>query len=504
MPKRSITDEEIGLIKAMLARKMKNRDIQFYFNRQDRPVNSGRITGIRKGTYGPNVPPATESELDKFLASFKPAEVGAVVQSGSLSVEPTKAEIAKALFVKQADGKWHLGDGETDRHECKKDFDPKKLSSVLCAIAALSNNRGGFLFLGVSNAKCCAEGVSADFDGFDVAKLIDKAKTHLAPTPKITTKGSIDLDGTKVGFIHVEPHSDKPVIVSRDDGDRLKEGEILFRYAGQSARIKFTDLRDMLAERDRRAQMALATAAGKLATVGTSKALILDTERNVLDAEGREILIDEELAKNINFIREGHFDEVDGDPTLKLIGEVKPVNVQSHAAEKIVPKAISQEDILTAFLDQATVPNPSEFVIAGMSQPRLWLPLFYFVKQAGRTAEDMIADIKTVATSQKGKRQNLIDRLAGKKSALTTNLTQKAHTISQQIKKGVLSVPKEVKDVATFAQALTGIKATSADLADLLKALQECRRLAVDSDDSSALGAVFKAACRVDELFLEK
>ena len=44
MPKRSITDEEIGLIKAMLARGMKNKEIQFYFNRQDRAVNSGRIT----------------------------------------------------------------------------------------------------------------------------------------------------------------------------------------------------------------------------------------------------------------------------------------------------------------------------------------------------------------------------------------------------------------------------------------------------------------------------
>ena len=58
MPKRSITDEEIGLIKAMLARGMANKDIQFYFNRQDRAVNSGRITGIRDRSYGPEVPKA--------------------------------------------------------------------------------------------------------------------------------------------------------------------------------------------------------------------------------------------------------------------------------------------------------------------------------------------------------------------------------------------------------------------------------------------------------------
>src|SRR3546814_18376548 len=68
---------------------------------------------------------------------------------------------------------------------CSSDL-PKKLSPVLCAIAAMSNNRGGFLFLGVSNADCKAVGVSDAFAGFDVAKLMDKVKVHLAPTPVIT------------------------------------------------------------------------------------------------------------------------------------------------------------------------------------------------------------------------------------------------------------------------------------------------------------------------------
>lgn len=81
MPKRSITDQEIGLIRAMLARGMKNRDIQFYFNRQDRPVNSGRITQIRGVSYGPEVPQASETELDTFLSGFTPSEIGAVVGS---------------------------------------------------------------------------------------------------------------------------------------------------------------------------------------------------------------------------------------------------------------------------------------------------------------------------------------------------------------------------------------------------------------------------------------
>ncbi len=55
LPKRSITDEEIGPIKAMLARGIKSNDIQFYDNRQYRAVNSGRSTGIRDRSNGPDV-----------------------------------------------------------------------------------------------------------------------------------------------------------------------------------------------------------------------------------------------------------------------------------------------------------------------------------------------------------------------------------------------------------------------------------------------------------------
>ena len=111
MPRRSIEDVEIGLIKAMLRRGMRNRDIQFYFNRQDRPVNSGRITGIRSGDYGPEVPEATVAALEKFLATFKPAEVGVVIEPGEQR-ELTLVEKAQSRFAQRKDGNWYLADGQ--------------------------------------------------------------------------------------------------------------------------------------------------------------------------------------------------------------------------------------------------------------------------------------------------------------------------------------------------------------------------------------------------------
>ena len=87
--KRSISDEEIALIKAMVGRKMKNKDIQFFFNRPDRSVNSGRISDIKTGKYSNSalISPAKDKDLDAFLKSFTSADVSAsisVSEAGAL------------------------------------------------------------------------------------------------------------------------------------------------------------------------------------------------------------------------------------------------------------------------------------------------------------------------------------------------------------------------------------------------------------------------------------
>lgn len=130
MKTRSITEREIALIKAMLARGMKNKDIQFFFNRPDRSVNSGRISTIRSGSYSDSskIPAVPDDELEAFLRHFRqPVEIG-----GHNIIER-----AKALFRKSKDGTWKLEGGEHEGCECKLDFDPKKLAAIVKAVAAL-------------------------------------------------------------------------------------------------------------------------------------------------------------------------------------------------------------------------------------------------------------------------------------------------------------------------------------------------------------------------------
>ncbi len=53
---RNMSDEEVGVVRAMLAKGMKNDHVHFYFNRADRLINSGRIAQIRNGSYAKDVP----------------------------------------------------------------------------------------------------------------------------------------------------------------------------------------------------------------------------------------------------------------------------------------------------------------------------------------------------------------------------------------------------------------------------------------------------------------
>src|SRR6476620_6181403 len=121
MSRRTITENEISLIKAMLAREMKNKDIQFFFNRPERPVNSGRISTIRSGSYSNSakILAASDAELDAFLATERSERGLRAIASGTKS-ELSVAEKARAFFKKSRGGGWILAGGENQECECKQ------------------------------------------------------------------------------------------------------------------------------------------------------------------------------------------------------------------------------------------------------------------------------------------------------------------------------------------------------------------------------------------------
>lgn len=494
MARRSITDEEIGLIKAMLGRGMRNRDIQFYFNRQDRPVNSGRITGINSRDYGPEVPAATDAALDTFLAGFAPAEVGVVIEGGSPQ-EQTLAERALGRFAQRGES-WYLTDGETSDQECKAQFEPRRMEPIVRAIAALANNRGGFVFVGVQDAECRVIGMpDTAFQDTDIVRITDKVKTLLTPTPTFS-KDVIEVGGHSVGVIHVEKYGTPPVIVCRD-ASGLEDGTILFRYPGQSGKIKFGDLHVMLRERDRAATQSLLASASRLSEIGADRALIVDPDKGELDAGSKRIVIDRTLADQLEFIREGEFDEQAGAPTLRLMGNVHTIDQAGQVIERIEGQALDAETVLLAYLGRDVVRSPMQYICVSAKVQRQWLPIFYFVRLAGNDRDAAISELEATNAVYRVSKENALERLRGRRfafehptgaivevvAALQTDPVGdlRARFTDFQIVRGIRGLPDGFQPDGTLFELLRDIYRDS-------------------GEDANVRSGVFSAAARLDEL----
>jgi hypothetical protein len=120
---------------------------------------------------------------------------------------------------------------------------------------------------------------------------------------------------------------------------------------------------------------------------------------------------------------------------------------------------------------------------------------------SGSTNMEVAELVRHLRVAQKGKMRILIERLERSRSAFTKTATQLATKMAGEISRGTIKNPATIEEVAPFAQGLTAVKETTASLEELLDALRQSKRLAEAADDGGAMGAIYKAACWLDELF---
>lgn len=502
MGKRSITDIEIGLIKAMLLRSMKNKDIQFYFNRQDRAVNSGRITQIRDGTYGPEVPTASEQELNVFLSAFKPAQIGAVVSEAILQPEPTLPERAKALFAKMRAG-WLLASHETDRVECKETFCLKpegRFADPLRSIAGLANNAGGFIFFGVTelpDGSLQATGLTTDaFRLTDPAEINRCLAGALHPVPTFSTF-VITLEDITVGVIHIEKHDHPPVMATKNINTEIKEGAIYYRYVGETRVIKPGELQQIISYRE---QKAVAEFSRRMARIAVGSAATLDLDTGKVEGKQGSFLIDEQLLPKIQFLRQGQFKEETGAPALRLIGDVSAVK---PGQRETVRSNVTSEAVLLNFLKVSSVAEPLQYIMHSAHTARAWLPLFYYVAASKLSLEEVATTLAAERPTYKQRRDAAISRLKGTGPSALNRATGKAQVALAALLNGHLAAPLLISEVAVVAQAIQAIPPDTKMHFDWLKSiLLAAYDLTNETTDQHKLARslVYRAACRLDEL----
>ncbi|MCM0032075.1 AlbA family DNA-binding domain-containing protein [Sandarakinorhabdus limnophila] len=502
MARRSITEEEISLIKAMLARGMKNKDIQFYFNRQDRAVNSGRISGIRDRSYGPEVPTASDESLSAFIANFASpalAAPGIVVETAPAAPLDAMDEKVLRSFFAEASGAWHCTVGETDEFECKEGFSLRNFSKPLRTIAGYANNRGGYLFFGVKDkplgfAVC---GLADDrFTNTDQNKFSQTIRSVLEPTPRFRV-ASLKLDAMTVGVIHVEPHSAKPVIASKTEGD-VVEGAIYYRYPGETKAICYADLRAILDERDQRSREAILPMVQRLLELGPKDAMVANLADGQLEGGQRPIIIDQQLVERIKFIRDGQFDEVDGAETLRLVGDVSPVDLSSLTTIKTVRTELTEESIVRNFVGRVLVEEPLAYVRQASHEQSFLLPLFYYLHLAGQSREGAIADLQAHRNAKPNTAKEIVRRLKRQRTLFVAAGGKRLATLNQIREQSVGEI-KSASQAKAVMDAITGIAEGDSEIFEYANGLVN-QALEFWGTDRSLVSYLRKAASRLDEL----
>lgn len=491
-----ITNNEIALIKAMMKRGMKIADMQFYFNRQERPVNTGRFADIRAGRYGRSAEIAAAS--DEELQTFLDDHAAGRIQTEAGKPDPLAPATLKALFENIRKGTWRLLGNETDRVECKETFHPR--GNWLRAMAALANNQGGYILFGVRDndaeaGQLVVVGMRDDLlFTTDPLVLTRRIRSTFDPTPAFQV-GRVKFGKKVVGVIHVDQHPARPVVATKQDGD-VAEGDIYYRYPGQSLKIKYSDLRTLLDERDARVRAELQPMLNRLIQLGPGRAMVADLAANELTDGRRTIRIDKELAEKLTFIKEGHFVEKAGAPALRLVGDV-----HVGAGEPAIKKGIvNRGEMLADFIDDTSRADPVDYLRFAIEMSNgEWLPVRHFARLAGMDDARLMAFIDESGGRQANKktfRNRVTDADAAFQQAAGVPAAWLAKLIA-----GDEVHPSNAKEAGEIGRALQGIDDELPAPIERLRAIAgECLDAIAGTAVSAAGSYIRRGIARLDEI----
>lgn len=217
-------------------------------------------------------------------------------------------------------------------------FDKEFFHKCLRTIAGFANNQGGMLVFGVKNRPHELIGIDGIFlqAHEDNKTLSEKINLFFAPVIQFETEIRT-LNEKLIGIIYVQEARHKPIICKRQgEQDILREAAVYFRYQAETKEIQFADLFMMLErekDKERKQWFALVE---RTAKIGVDNVGLLDLRTGAVSGTSGSFLIDESLLPKLRFIQDGHFSETDGEPTLKLIGEVQSMStaltIEKHIA----------------------------------------------------------------------------------------------------------------------------------------------------------------------------
>ena len=229
--------------------------------------------------------------------------------------------------------------------EFKEQFNLAALADYFRDFAAFANNRGGYLIFGVKDAPRILIGMSAksieQFEKVDPERITGFL-LEIFSSDIHWEQATIEIDGQQFGVFRIMQSLNKPVIASKDEGkdQTIKNGEVYYRYGGRTQKIQSAELESIINYRIEQNNMHWMDLMSKIGSAGPQNAAILDTEKALIQKDDTRILVlNEDLASKLKFIKQGEFVEKDGATALQLVGDVVPIDqieVIKHVKEHLI------------------------------------------------------------------------------------------------------------------------------------------------------------------------
>lgn len=257
-----------------------------------------------------------------------------------MAFDPFAADELARLLESDAARPTLLKRRESKTLELKANFNLSDDAKVDYArtMAAFSNREGGYLMFGIRDRPHEKDGMqNTKLDELDPRVLSQFLQNHFSPN--IDWEHRVhEVDGKRFGFIYVWPAKRKPVvcIAANSKGKTLRDGDVFYRYQGETKLIGSSELHGLIEERIERERRSWQDLLRRTAQVNPPSVAYLDLESGRLSGVEGSLMIGQDVLDKVKFIQEGRFAD-GGEPTLNVIGNVEVVSTVPIAVEQLVP-----------------------------------------------------------------------------------------------------------------------------------------------------------------------
>lgn len=491
MAQRGLQDWEIALIKRMMEEGYARDKMHAYFNRPERTLTPAAFSEIKLGRFGASIRAASADELSRFVEGFSKSP--STAESDPIG----RATLAKLLQTEAGT----LKVSENDHLEFKASFSfaDNTFSKIACAMAALANNRGGYILCGIEDGSGRVIGLATrEAFGCDLARWATTLKRCLMPVPTFE-RMLTEVDGKTVGVLYIEAAENKPVIATKTFGDKMKDGAVYFRYPGQSTAIGYGEMAALLSDRDRRSQRALLKHLNIFAERAPEDLALVDLRDGLLVDQSKPISLSPDLVSRLNLIKQGEFVETGGAPAVRLIADAT-ITSEAPSPPQIVRGFVGDAALMKNFAKRLPVAEPGQYFLAAINSSSDWLPIFRWLRDAGISKEQALALIEQEGLTP-SRRSRAIDRLNGARSAYALEAPN-VRALRDQL---LALVPLDIQSATDLRRVMPAIRAVKVATAPQLEVLWTTLERGFDFAWAASKGGdlqsyVKAAAARVDEL----